>query len=549
MALTCGILIFGFGSLSLPESDIYTVDSDAPEVVVSFVPGERIDLKCKAEENQKIWILIEFPLSLPGVQFARPTDEYCRQNGGYLFLFSENGRFAQNAQDLYYTPPGSLSKIDLGRNDFSGLKKMVVTIRKGELSQGLADIQKITLEETSVQIAQSEKTRNLAPAVEPSELTELVNGNNSFAFDLYQALRGNNDNLFYSPYSIYPALAMTYAGARNETRIRMASTLHYTLSPERLHPAFNALDLELARRGECAAGQDGKGFRLNIANGLWGQTGYPFLPEFLDTLAVNYGAGLKLLDFESAPENSRLVINDWVSGRTEGKIKDLIPSGVITSLTRLVLTNAIYFNAAWKYPFDEQLTQTGSFHLLDGGETTAPMMSQTKFFSYTSGEGYQAVELPYDGDELSMLIVLPDAGRFKAFEDSLDARRINALLEDLESKNITLTMPKFTYTSGSVRLKETLSAMGMGIAFTEDADFSGIDGTTNLRISDVIHKAFVSVNEAGTEAAAATAVVVEPTAAPEDPVKVTLDRPFIFMIRDIKTGAVLFVGRILNPSA
>ncbi len=397
------------------------------------------------------------------------------------------------------------------------------------------------------EIVRSEKQRVTSPDVAETDLAELVAGNSAFAFDLYQAIGEGDGNLFYSPYSISLALAMTYAGARGETEQQMADTLHHTLPQDQLHPAFNALDLALASRGEGAEGQDGGGFRLNIVNSIWGQTGYSFLPAFLDTLAENYGAGLRLLDFVKAPEESRGTINDWVSEETEGKIEDLLPPNSITPETVLVLTNAIYFNAAWSHPFDEELTHDGPFSLLDGGQVTVPMMEQTEYFGYAEGEGYQAVELPYDGGELSMVILLPEDGRFEEFVRALDAQQVASIAKDINPQGVHLTMPKFTYES-SFRLKKALAAIGMPAAFTA-ADFSGMDGTRNLFIDDVFHKAFVSVDEAGTEAAAATAVVVALTAAPSPPIEVTVDRPFVFVIRDIETGALLFVGRVVNPSA
>ena len=306
------------------------------------------------------------------------------------------------------------------------------------------------------------------------------------------------------------------------------------------------MDLELASRGQGAEGQDGEGFRLNIVNAIWGQTGYPFLSGFLDILAENYDAGLRLLDFQNAPEDSRVCINNWVSDQTEDRIKDLIPKEAITWETVLVLTNAIYFNAAWYSPFDEELTQDGTFHLSEGSQITVPMMSQTEHFRYASGDGYQAVELPYDGNELSMVIFLPEAGRFEEFEASLDAGRVEAIIDSLSLSYLRLSVPRFKYEWG-LGLVDTLAAMGMNDAFNAAADFSGIDGTRSLFISDVIHKAFVSVNEAGTEAAAATAVIFSFTGVPLTPTELTLDHPFIFLIRDIETGAILFVGRVLNP--
>jgi len=382
--------------------------------------------------------------------------------------------------------------------------------------------------------------------VNEADVTTLVSGNSALAFDLYQALKDEEGNLFYSPYSISQALAMTYAGARGETAQQMADTLHFILSPDALHPAFNSLDIELSQRGEGAEGTDDEGFRLNIVNAIWGQDGYEFLSEFLDVLAENYGAGLRLLDFINTPEESRLTINNWVSDQTEGRIEDLIPQGLIDTLTRLVLTNAIYFNAAWQYPFNEDTTADGAFYLLDGGEVIVPMMSQTESFSYAEGDGYQAVELLYDGGELSMVILLTQAGHFEAFEEALGAQQVDGIMGRLEPGQVALTIPKFEFES-DFSLKETLATMGMPVAFSRDANFSGMTGNHDLFIADVIHKAFVSVDEAGTEAAAATAVVMKLTAVPEEPVEVTIDRPFIFLIRDIETDTILFVGRIFNP--
>jgi serpin B len=398
------------------------------------------------------------------------------------------------------------------------------------------------------EVLESDKERVTSPDVSTSEQASLVEGNSAFAFELYQALKGKDGNLFYSPYSISLALAMTYAGARGETAQQMADTLQFLLEQERLHPAFNWLDAELASRGEGAQGKDGEGFRLNIVNAIWGQKDYGFLSDFLDVLAENYGAGLRILDFITKAEKSRLTINKWVSDQTEGRITDLIPQGVISKWTRLVLTNAVYFNAAWAYPFDEDMTANGPFYLLDRGQVTVPMMKQTESFGYAEGKGYQAVELPYDGGELSMVILLPEAGKFAAFEEGIQAQQVSDIIGNLQSTEVALTMPRFEFDS-EFSLNDTLAGMGMPIAFTENADFSGMNGKPELYISAVVHKAFVAVDEAGTEAAAATAVIMDLTAVPEPPVEVTIDRPFIFLIRDIETGTILFVGRVLNPGA
>ena len=374
-----------------------------------------------------------------------------------------------------------------------------------------------------------------------ADLSELILENNEFAFDLYQALRSENINVFCSPYSISLALAMAYAGARGQTEQEMADTLHFTLPQDQLYLAFRALRLEFATRDE-----EDQGLRLHIANSIWGQAGHRFLPEFLDILAENYGAGFKELDFLGAPEASRLIINQWVSKETQEKIKDLVPPGGIMPSTRLILANAIYFKAAWLYPFEKALTHDDVFHLLDRGQVLVPMMTQEEWLGYAAGDGHRVVELLYQAGEASMVILLPDLHRFEEFERSLDAQRVAAILDRMERKNIRLTMPKFTYES-TFRLGETLAGMGMETAFSPAADFSGMDGTRNLFIDEVYHKAYVAVDEAGTEAAAATAVAME-LGIPPEPIEVRIDHPFIFLIRDIKTGAILFVGRVLNPS-
>ena len=383
----------------------------------------------------------------------------------------------------------------------------------------------------------------LDPEVPAADLAALVAGNSAFALDLYDVLRTEEGNLFCSPFSISIALAMTYGGALGETAEQMATTLHFTLPGEQLHPAFNALERLLEGRNQ-PADEDALPFRLNIANSIWGQDGYPFLDSFLDLMAESYGAGLNVLDFARDPELCRGIINDWVADHTEQKILDLIPPGAIDTLTRMVLANAIYFNASWEFPFETEDTVDGAFVSLDESTLTVPMMTQTEGFSYAEGEGYRALNLPYDGREVSMLVVLPDAGRFAEIEDAL-ALVLADVDEGWEYRMVDLTMPRFEATS-SFRLRETLQALGMTIPFTSGvADFNAMADTHELFISDVIHKAFVSVDEAGTEAAAATAVIMEGSGMPEH-AEFTMNRPFLFLIRDA-SGALLFLGRVLEP--
>ncbi|MDC3960644.1 serpin family protein [Polyangium jinanense] len=382
------------------------------------------------------------------------------------------------------------------------------------------------------------------PNVPSADLGTLVDGNTAFAVDMYKTLRSEPGNFFYSPHSISSALAMTWAGARGQTETDMAKALHFNLPQAQLHPAYNALDLALASRGKDAKGSDGQGFRLNIANAVWGQVNYPFETAFLDVLGTNYGAGMNIVDFVEGTDQALALINGWVEKKTEGKIKDILSPDSIDSSTRLVLTNAVYFNAAWRTPFEEENTQNASFTTSDGASVTVPMMQGYVEAPYVKGAGYAAVELPYDGDELSMVLVLPDD--LDAFEGGLDAAKLSEVVGGLSEHSVDTRLPKFKFES-KFSLVDPLKALGMGIAFTDGADLSGINGTGGLFISDVIHQSFVSVNEAGTEAAAATAVIVGETSAPQ-PAAITFDKPFMFFIRDIATKSVLFVGRVADPS-
>ena len=404
---------------------------------------------------------------------------------------------------------------------------------------------------TAVDETHSDKDRS-ASTVGSADLGELVRGNNAFAFDLYHAVSDGDGNLFYSPFSISQALAMTSAGARGETQRQMEATLHHRLPQGELHPAFNALDRTLASRGQAPGGtandtgEAGEYFRLNIANAIWGQDGYHFLPDFLDVLAANYEAGMMVVDFVAAPEESRLRINDWVAEETAGKIKDLLPPGIIDESTRLVLTNAIYFNASWLWQFNPRDTEVRPFHLAGGATVSVPMMTETNGYGYARGDGYQAVDLPYSWGDLSMTILLPDEGNLGAFEDSLDSEMLDQIIDAVVTDAVTITMPLFEFES-ELRLGDTLTEMGMPHAFSSVADFSGMTGSRDLWISEVVHKAFVSVDEKGTEAAAATGVTMLLGGFGEDTIEVTVDRPFIFLIRDTGTGTILFLGRVSNP--
>jgi serpin B len=376
-----------------------------------------------------------------------------------------------------------------------------------------------------------------------ARLAKVVEGNNRFAFDLYGRLRDRPGNLFASPYSLSTALAMTYAGARGRTAEEMAATLHFSLPPADLHPAFAALDRQL---------HDGKGrrYKLAVANALWGQEGETFRPDFLRLLAENYGAGLRRVDFLSV-EQARRTINSWVEEQTGGKIKDLLQPPLPGPDTSLVLTNAIYFKGDWASPFPKGATKDETFTVTEDKHVRVPMMHRTGRLGYLDGGDFQALELPYAGDDLAMVVLLPKkADGLAEFEDSLTAERLSAWLAKLRPHRVDVALPRFKV-EARFELEKVLPEMGMPLAFTPSADFSGMNGKRDLFISAVIHKAFADVNEEGTEAAAATAVVITRAmaVAPEPAVVFRTDHPFVFLIRHNRSGSLLFLGRVVDPRA
>ena len=396
--------------------------------------------------------------------------------------------------------------------------------------------------------ASSPVQRIVDPQVPTADATTLASDNAAFAFDVYKQLVLTNTNLVFSPASISIALAMTYAGAAGTTATEMAQTLHFSLPPDRLHPAFNALDQALASRGQGYSGADGGPMQVNIVNALWAEKTYTFRSDFLDTLAANYGAGVNLLDFINAPDPSRLTINKWVADQTNNKIQDLLPQGSVDSATRLVLTNAVYFNAAWKAPFDPNDTYDSQFTLLDGSSVSVKLMNaENSMLPAMQGTNFVAAALPYADDSLSLVVLVPDAGQFSQVESSLDAAALGTLVAGLTSQQVVLGLPRFKVETGA-DLVDLLKALGMTSAFISGvADFSGMDGTRNLFISDVVHKAFIDVAEKGTEAAAATGVVMKNASIPMG-LTVRADRPFLYFLRDQPSGAILFMGRVLDPS-
>jgi serpin B len=394
---------------------------------------------------------------------------------------------------------------------------------------------------SEVSLIRSETRRIASPKVSEAQLAELVRGNNDLAFDLYRA-EGGEGNLLFSPYSISLAFSMAYAGARGETEAQMAETLNY-LPQEAQHPAFNALDARISGLGEKGGG-DAPPFQLNIANSAWGQEGYHFEDAYLETLAGHYGAGMRAIDF-GQPEKASGEINAWISSETEDRIKDLVSPDVIDPSTRLVLANAIYFKASWLSCFEPSNTQGGPFTNADGDELTVPLMRQTWDFPYAEGDGYQAVQLPYKGDAVDMLVILPEEGRFEEVEGRLGAGFFDGVRRGLRDEYVRLTMPRFEFET-DLDLVELLGTMGMKTPFSGAADFSGMTGAKALFISEALHRANITVDEKGTEAAAVTFLAMPESGSPR-PQEMTVDRPFIFAIVERETGAILFLGRVTDP--
>jgi serpin B len=388
----------------------------------------------------------------------------------------------------------------------------------------------------------------LAPLAAPAQVVskvkgdvaEVVDGNNGFALDLYSNLAAEPGNLFFSPYSISNALAMTYAGAGGNTAREMKTALHFNLEPERFHSAFG----KIVRYFQAPAQK--RGFQLEIANRLWGQVGLGFRPEFVKLGEEKYLAGLKEVNFR-AREEARQTINAWVDKATNKKIGDLVPKGAITPNTRLVLTNAIYFKAAWDEPFGS-FKKPGDFHLTADKTVAVPLMGATKFAGFFADGATLGLELPYQGADISMVVLLPKrVDGLPGLEKTLTLTNLNKMLARLENHNVEITLPKFTMTS-AFPLNEVLGKMGIKDAFVDGtADFSGITSEHKLHIHYVVHKAFVNVNEAGTEAAAATGALLGTIGRPPVPVPFKADHPFLFLIRDRPTGSILFMGRVVDP--
>ena len=372
----------------------------------------------------------------------------------------------------------------------------------------------------------------------------VAKANNAFACDLYGKLRQKKGNLFFSPISVSAALAMTYAGAKGDTATQMNAVLHFPFSREKLHPAYGAF-LE-----HLGAIQENGNVQLGIANSLWPKEGFRLLENYTDLLRGTYGVDVTPVDY-SQSEAARKTINGWVEEKTRGKITNLIPPGVFTPDTRLTLVNAVYFKGDWQLKFDKAQTQDGPFFTGAGKTVQTPLMRQVNHFKHGQQDGLQLLELPYAGGELSMLILLPEEktqAALNSLESALSAERIALWQGQMSMSEVDLLLPKFRITWGAESLKNPLQALGLTNAFTSTADFSGMTGNRDLFIQEILHKAFVDVHEEGTEAAAATGAVMAVLSEEPPPVRFHADHPFLFLIQDTATGAILFMGRMSEPA-
>jgi serine protease inhibitor len=376
----------------------------------------------------------------------------------------------------------------------------------------------------------------------------------AFGADLFRVMAEKDDtvgNLLCSPYSVAVALGMTRNGARAKTAKEMDRVLHAT-SPAELNAGLNALTQHIEGLAHERKRPDGSVAKVTVdaANSLWGQHGVRWERPFLDALAESYGTGMRQVDYIHDSEAARQAINTWTSDRTHAKIPKLLPPGILDNTTRLVLVNAIYLKAPWAAPFLKGATQDAPFTRADGSNVTVPMMSldaQSRL-AYARGPGWQAVDLPYDGGGLAMAVVVPDAGRMDEVLSDFDAAFIRAMLGGFQPTGVALRLPRWTFRT-QVLLNEVLAGLGMPTAFTDRANFSGMTHDMRLEIKAVVHEAFIAVDEQGTEAAAATAVVMRATSAMLDTVELTVDRPFLFVLHDTATGTPLFIGRVSDPSA
>jgi serpin B len=370
----------------------------------------------------------------------------------------------------------------------------------------------------------------------------------AFSADLYRAVARNPGNFAYSPYALLRVLAMARAGSAGSTRAQLDTLLHATVSRD-LDGGMNALDA-LVRSRVGDKGSDTRRGRINLdtATALWGQRGTHVKDDLLDLLAADYGTGFRVTDFRSDPENARQAINRWAAEATNDRFKELLPRGDVTQFTRFLAAAASYLQAPWQHPFTfNQNSPTQPFQRLEGTVSDVRMMQVTsqKELRYAEGDGWQAIEVPYLGDELELDILMPAAGQFEAFEQTLSGDRLRGITASMTAQPLDLRMPQFQFTT-STNLHDALSTAGMANAFAKDADFSGVTTDEVLSLSEVIYQGFFGVNEEGSDAP--KTVTVQTQESLSGLRQVVVDRPFLFVVRDRQTGLVLIIGRVVSPN-
>ena len=392
----------------------------------------------------------------------------------------------------------------------------------------------------------SDVGRDAASASSDQEMQKVVQADASFAFNLYHELASASQaDVFLSPYSISTALSMVLAGARGKTAAQIENALGVG-DTTAWDPARNLLATRMIETVPAQMNGQVQPMTLNTTNAIFGQSGYPFEQPFLDLLGRDYGAGLEAVDFGQHPEEARQAINAWVAQQTADRIQELLAQGSIDELTRAVLVNTIYFKANWAQQFDPKATTSADFHLLDGSVVSVPTMHASGTYDYAAGDGWAAINLDYWG--ASMLLIVPDAGRFAQVERSIDPTFLANLDSSLSGYGVTLSLPKWS-TDDTIDLTPPLQALGISDLFDPNsADLSGIETAEQLFVSDAAHQANISVDEHGTEAAAATALVATALSGPLRSATLTVDRPFIYLIRDQNTNEILFMGRVTDPS-
>ena len=388
---------------------------------------------------------------------------------------------------------------------------------------------------------------NPNPQYTPEETKSLAAANNEFALDLYQQLKSGQGNLLYSPYSLFQALTMVYAGARGDTAGQMREVLHYPIADEQLYRVSNALNKVLSST-LGTSNQDDQAFTLQIANALWAMQNGHIEESYLDLLSENYAAGMRTVDFAQSQQAADL-INQWAQEHTNNKIKEIANPAMFNVNTRLALTNAVYFKGAWRFPFDEVNTQKQPFILLDGDQVEVDMMRlSTEELRALKNDQIQMVELGYANSSMVMDLVAPTNGNWDSFSQTLTAGLLDDYLGQLDTHRVDLSLPKFIIETPEMDLIDPMQDLGMIDLFGMGADLSGMTGDKSLLISTLVQKAFIDVNEAGTEAAAVTiAVAQEKGMISPEPLTITFDSPFLFLIRDRDTGAILFIGQLIQP--